>query len=134
MGRAGTPGSNDAQVSPGVVGPDHSWVLGLVLCVLFGAGVANCGKPAAPLSDSGRLGQKTYMAICVACHNVDPRFPGATGPELQNATLDLLRSKVIHKTYPAGYKPKRQTKDMPAFSQVTEAELAGLFAFLNHPR
>lgn len=104
---------------------------GLFLLVVLAAG---CGKPAAPLSESARLGQKTYMSVCVACHNVDPRFPGATGPELQGASLELLRAKVRSQGYPPGYKPKRQTKDMPAFAQVTDAELAGLHAFLNHPR
>ena len=105
----------------------------LALALLASIALDVCSKPAPPLSGAARIGQKVYMSICVACHNVDPRFPGATGPDLQGASLELTRMKTQQRSYPAGYKPKRQTKDMPIFI-LTEAEILGLHAFLNHSR
>ena len=92
-----------------------------------------CGKPARPMAKEARAGLKVYQSVCVACHNVDPRFPGATGPELQGASADLIRTKARDRAYPPGHVPKRLTRDMPAFP-LTDGEVMGLHAFLNHPR
>lgn len=61
-------------------------------------------------------GQKLYMANCIACHNRDPNKKGGVGPELVDAPLSVMTSKVMTGEYPtslpAGFVPKRKTHAM----------------------
>ena len=49
----------------------------------------------------------------MACHNADPGKDGPIGPAVKGASMDLLEARVVHGTYPPGYKPKRDSKVMP---------------------
>lgn len=61
-------------------------------------------------------GKRIYMSTCIQCHNRDPNLKGPIGPEMVDAPLSVMESKVMTGLYPAtlpaGYVPKRKTKSM----------------------
>ncbi len=61
-------------------------------------------------------GKKLYTANCIACHNKDPNLKGPIGPEMVDAPLEVMTSKVMTGNYPeklpAGFVPKRKSKAM----------------------
>ncbi len=69
------------------------------------------------------------MANCISCHNADPTKPGSIGPEVQGASVELLRERIMNAAYPAGYQPKRKTTVMPKQPQLV-SEVEALAAFL----
>lgn len=89
------------------------------------------GAPAATAESPAVAGRKLYMQYCVACHNANPKEDGMIGPANAGSSLELVRLKVLHNEYPAGYKPKRTTKSMMAIPTLKEPELEALHAFLN---
>jgi mono/diheme cytochrome c family protein len=80
------------------------------------------------LGDPAR-GQQVWLAQCVACHNLDPGKDGAVGPAVKGATLALLEARVVHGTYPDGYRPKRDTRVMPPRRDLA-ASVPDLAAYL----
>ena len=78
-----------------------------------------------------KRGKTVYMAYCIACHNLDPKLHGGTGPANHGSSLKLVEMKVIHGKYPDGYRPKRKTKLMPQFDDDLEEDILALHAFLN---
>jgi mono/diheme cytochrome c family protein len=82
------------------------------------------------LSREAERGRQVYTSQCTACHAFDPAQPGAVGPELKGSSPELLQAKVLHATYPPGYKPKRPTSVMPPQTQLTPADVEALAAFL----
>ena len=121
---------------------------GGVLAVLLVSGVllTACGqdeKPAPTAGPSGSAsspgavpavgdpakGQQIWLGQCVACHNPDPGRDGPIGPAVKGASKDLLEARVVHGTYPPGYKPKRETKVMPPRPDLV-ASIPDLAAFL----
>ena len=105
-----------------------SIALSLSACTKKAASVAELASPAA-LAERGR---QIYKLNCIACHNPNPAVDGVLGPAVAGASLELLSARVLHGKYPEGYKPKRDTKTMPAFPQL-EAELPALHAYLAAP-
>lgn len=61
-------------------------------------------------------GRQLYLSNCTSCHNRDPNVKGPIGPELVDAPLSVMTSKVMTGVYPAalpaGFVPKRKTKLM----------------------
>ena len=89
-----------------------------------------CGeREALPLAEQG---SKTYQANCIACHNPDPTREGSLGPALKCSPQELVESRVLRAEYPPGYKPKRESKLMPA-QPFLRREIPGLAAFLACP-
>ena len=74
-------------------------------------------------------GQQIWLGQCVACHNPDPGKDGPIGPAVKGASKDLLEARVVHGTYPPGYKPKRETKVMPPRPDLV-ASIPDLAAYL----
>jgi mono/diheme cytochrome c family protein len=64
-------------------------------------------------------GAVIYKTVCSKCHNVNPTKPGSIGPELFTTPKEVFRTKVITGTYPVNYKPKRKTRIMPKFKNLT---------------
>jgi mono/diheme cytochrome c family protein len=64
-------------------------------------------------------GKEIYLSTCIQCHNKDPNLKGAIGPEVTDTPLDVMQVKVVTGRYPdvlpAGYVPKRKTKQMRKF-------------------
>lgn len=75
-------------------------------------------------------GRAVYNSICASCHNVNPKVDGALGPALSESSLELLEARVIHGTYPPGYKPKRETQQMAVLPQFKN-DLPAIHAYLN---
>jgi len=91
--------------------------------------VAAAGCSETGLSPSAERGRQVYLAQCTACHNTDPSQPGALGPPVKGASMELLEAKVVRGTYPPGYTPKRPTKVMAPMPQVA-ADLPALADYL----
>ena len=85
-----------------------------------------------PAPASVARGKTTYISQCIACHNPDPRKPGALGPEIFGASKALLEARVLHATYPPNYSPKRTTRMMAPLPHLKD-EIDSLYLYLNNP-
>lgn len=103
-----------------------AFLLALVLEVLS---ACNRKEPANPVVAKG---QARYGVYCGACHSIDPSRDGTLGPAIKGSSLELLKARVIHGTYPPGYTPKRETRIMQRLP-LTEADVEAIHAFLNAP-
>jgi mono/diheme cytochrome c family protein len=74
-------------------------------------------------------GRAAYNANCIACHNMDPRQPGAIGPAVAGSSLELIEARVMRAEYPPGYVPKRNTRVMIALPHL-KPRLGELAAYL----
>lgn len=78
-------------------------------------------------------GQEVYTKNCLTCHNKDPNVKGAIGPELVDAPLEVMVVKVRTGRYPdvlpAGFVPKRTTKQMRKFPNL-EADVPAIHAYI----
>ncbi len=101
---------------------------GVLLLPLFSCQKSEqSNKPLSPLAQNGKA---VYLANCIACHNPDPRLDGSIGPSVANSSLELLEARILHRSYPPGYKPKRPTEQMPDFPQLKN-DIPALHAYLN---
>jgi mono/diheme cytochrome c family protein len=106
----------------------------LVALVALALGsLAGCSDESAQTENSAYArGHTLYLKVCIACHHADPGQEGNLGPAIANASLELLRAKVLRGEYPEGHTPRRDTKQMPQF-QYLESTLPDLAAFLAGP-
>ncbi len=74
-------------------------------------------------------GRGVYMGSCIACHNPDPKVDGALGPAVAGASEALIEARVMRAEYPAGYTPKRDTKQMIAMPFLKD-KIPALAAYL----
>ena len=103
------------------------------VALMLAVTISLLGACASPTSLTAvERGQRVYLANCIACHNPDPSKPGSAGPEISGASRELLEARVVHGTYPPGYRPKRSTRAMVAFPQLSE-KIDDLAAFLAAP-
>ncbi len=82
-------------------------------------------KPLTPVE----RGRRIYLAHCVECHNPDPTKPGSQGPEIAGSSRELIEARVVHLSYPPGYKPKRTTSGMKAMPHLAP-RIGDIAAFL----
>ena len=94
-----------------------------------GGGSGRVATPGSPAAGDPERGKQVWLAQCVMCHNIDPGKDGTIGPAVKGASGELLEMRVLHGTYPPGYKPKRDTKVMPARPDLA-ASLPDLTAYL----
>jgi mono/diheme cytochrome c family protein len=110
-------------------------VLVLLICLCActkreGGGAGGGGAPqTADLIAKGRV---SYQSNCTACHNSDPTKNGPLGPPVAGSSLELLTARIMKAEYPAGYKPKRDTRQMAAIPQL-QGDIPAIHAFLNQP-
>lgn len=76
------------------------------------------------LSPELEKGKLLYVSNCLQCHNRDPNVKGAVGPEIIDAPLEVMTSKVMTSKYPAvlppGFVPKRKTQAMRAIPKLKD--------------
>lgn len=69
-------------------------------------------------------GKRLYMSNCLQCHNKDPNIKGAIGPEIVDAPLEVMVSKVMTSNYPnplpPGFVPKRKSHAMRAIPKLKD--------------
>lgn len=109
-----------------------NWQKAVVLtsvAALFSCTQKPSGPPLSPLAEKGK---RAYIANCIVCHNSDPRLNGAVGPAVSASSLELLQAKIIHGSYPPGYKPKRESSAMAPLPHLKN-ELEALREFLSSP-
>lgn len=78
-------------------------------------------------------GKRLYLSNCVQCHNRDPNLKGSIGPEMVDAPLSVMTSKVMTGKYPdslpAGFIPKRKTKAMRPIPKL-KADIPAIHAWV----
>lgn len=82
------------------------------------------------ISPLAKKGKAIYLSNCIACHNPDPTISGSIGPAIAKSSYELIEARVLHRTYPPGYKPQRDSQTMPDFPQL-KADIPSLHAYLN---
>jgi len=93
------------------------------------------GVPAQAAGDAAK-GQQIYLSVCIACHGPDPSKDGPLGPSITGSSKALIEARVMNgnaqydKSYPKGYKPKRDTRLMTPFPHL-KPNIDDLTAFLN---
>ena len=78
-------------------------------------------------------GQRLYRANCLQCHNRDPNLNGSLGPQMTDAPLEVMTSKVMTGKYPAklpaGFVPKRKTSAMRAIPKLKN-DIPAIWAYV----
>jgi mono/diheme cytochrome c family protein len=63
-------------------------------------------------------GRKLYLTHCLRCHNKDPNNRGSIGPEIVDAPIEVMYSKIMTGKYPnplpKNFIPKRKSGAMQA--------------------
>lgn len=88
------------------------------------------GAPTKALTPLESRGKGVYISNCIACHNPNPTIDGSIGPAVAGSSLDLITHRVLTRSYPPGYKPKRSSDVMPDFPQLKD-DIPALHAYLN---
>lgn len=88
-----------------------------------------CSKPQTQDSKAVATGRQIYLANCASCHNTNPNLEGPTGPPIAGSSRELVEARVLHRTYPAGYHPKRSTHVMRPLPWLAP-NIGDLVAFL----
>jgi mono/diheme cytochrome c family protein len=78
-------------------------------------------------------GKRLYLSNCIQCHNKDPNMKGSLGPEMIDAPLSVMTSKVMTGVYPAslppGFVPKRKSKAMRKIPKL-EKDIPAIHAWV----
>ena len=107
-----------------------------VFVFLFLGGVvllplSSCNKkPESILSPLAGRGKGVYLSNCITCHHPNPTLDGSIGPSVAHSSIELIEARLLHRTYPPGYKPKRTSGQMPDFPQLKD-DIPALHAYLN---
>src|SRR5712691_8674019 len=88
-----------------------------------------CKTPARKLTPAQR-GEVVYRTNCASCHGPDPNQPGALGPAIAGSPRALIEARVLHRSYPPGYRPKRHTHLMQPLPWMA-AHIDDLTAYLD---
>lgn len=106
--------------------------IGVIL--LMSAALILAAAPASAAGDAAK-GKQVYLANCAACHGPDPSKDGPLGPSIKGSPKALIEARVMNgngnydKSYPAGYKPKRDTRIMVALPHL-KGNIDDIAAFL----
>jgi mono/diheme cytochrome c family protein len=78
-------------------------------------------------------GKRVYLSNCIQCHNKDPNIKGSIGPEMVDAPMEVMTSKVMTGKYPdplpAGFVPKRKTSAMRKLPQL-QKDIPAIYAWV----
>jgi mono/diheme cytochrome c family protein len=78
-------------------------------------------------------GKRLYMINCISCHNRDPNIKGSVGPEVVDAPLEVMTSKILTGVYPKvlppGFVPKRKSSAMRKIPRL-EKDIPSIYAWI----
>ena len=78
-------------------------------------------------------GALLYKSNCIQCHNKDPNLKGPIGPEMVDAPLEVMTSKIMTGGYPTvlpqGYVPKRRSKAMKKIPKL-QKDIPAIYAWV----
>lgn len=78
-------------------------------------------------------GRRLFMANCLQCHSRDPNMRGSIGPEMVDAPLEVMTSKIMTGKYPEklpeGFVPKRKTRAMRPIPKLKN-DIPDIWAFV----
>ena len=78
-------------------------------------------------------GRRLYLSNCIQCHNKDPNLKGSIGPEMVDAPLVIMTSKVMTGKYPAvlptGFVPKRKSSAMKKIPKL-QNDIPAIYAWV----
>jgi mono/diheme cytochrome c family protein len=78
-------------------------------------------------------GRRLYLSNCIQCHNKDPNSKGSLGPEIVDAPLSVMTSKIMTGAYPAvlpaGFVPKRKSKAMKKIPRL-QKDIPAIYEFV----
>lgn len=78
-------------------------------------------------------GKRLYLSHCIQCHNRDPNLKGSLGPEVIDAPLSVMTSKIMTGAYPAvlplGFVAKRKSKAMKKIPKL-QKDIPAIYAFI----
>jgi mono/diheme cytochrome c family protein len=81
--------------------------------------LAACSGGEPPASAAAR-GEEIYRNVCATCHGPDPSRDGAVGPAISGSSRELLEAKILRGTYPPGYRPRRESANMPKLPHLAD--------------
>ena len=103
-------------------------LLAVAVAMLLGSISSGCRTSLRTLTSVQR-GQVLYRTNCASCHGRDPNRPGALGPAIAGSPRALIEARVLHRSYPVGYQPKRHTHLMQPMPWMA-AHIDDLAAYL----
>ena len=74
-------------------------------------------------------GEKVYKAVCISCHNIDPRKTGALAPDIAGSELEVIRSMIMTGKPPKGVKPKWPDMEMAPLPNLKD-KIPDLYEYL----
>ena len=74
-------------------------------------------------------GEKVYKAVCISCHNIDPRKIGALAPDIAGSELEVIRSMIMTGKPPKGVKPKWPDMEMAPLPNLKD-KIPDLYEYL----
>ncbi len=83
----------------------------------------------ATFSDGYYKGEKVYKTVCISCHNIDPRKPGALAPDIAGSELEVIRSMIMTGKPPKGVEPKWPDMEMAPLPNL-EDKIPDLYEYL----
>jgi len=110
-------------------------ILGVLTGPLFFSTFLFAKEPSHISMDSATIekGRKLYVANCLRCHNKDPNIKGSIGPEVVDAPLEVMYSKIMTGKYPdplpKGFVPKRRSRAMQAIPRLKN-DIPAIWAYV----
>ena len=86
-------------------------------------------KSSSTQSESYYRGEKVYKTVCISCHNIDPRKPGALAPDIAGSDLEVIRSMIMTGKHPEGVKPKWPDMEMAPLPNLKD-KIPDLYEYL----
>ena len=124
------------QAEPGQPPSPIVFILAIALILVIAFVATQSDHGAGQSSTQFARGKQIYRTTCIACHHPDPRKEHGTGetfgPPIAGSSFELIKMRVRSTSYPAGYKPKRDTQLMTAF-EMNDEDLRALHIFVNQP-
>jgi len=106
-----------------------SEIIGLMAAAIAMASLTACQRAGEPKEVAS--GRAVFMANCASCHNTNPNLAGSLGPPIAGSSRELVKARVLHASYPPGYKPKRNTHLMQPMPWLAP-KIDDLTAFLDY--